>query len=262
MKMIPATTRTAVWFTALILLAGCAQHNIASLKNMVPFPSLHARPETEVVLRQSMRPEYEAVISEPPPSTLPPHEIQIEPSPPPEPPQQGAWHRDIIATCFDLSSHRRPRTAWNEHNPLTENRYYLALPFNDQLPGNEGYGPCENRWLEIVNVTSGVRAYGQWKDVGPWFANDADYVFDETGTVRPFAEVHKGQRFNVYRESRQRPRGRRPRKILNAAGIDISPELADTLDIVGKGRVHWRFVDEQYVPDGPWKHEVLTQSRP
>lgn len=174
------------------------------------------------------------------------------------PPEGGGWHTDIIATRFSIAAHRRPRTAWNRTSPLRENPYHVALPFNDHLPGWESYGPCKNRWVEIVNVDTGQRAFGQWEDVGPWFGNDAAYVFDTADRVRPFAELHQGERWNVLREQKSRP-GRRVRRIRNGAGIDLSFPLADAIGLGGRGRVHWRFVNFHSVADGPWKDRISTR---
>lgn len=168
------------------------------------------------------------------------------------------WHRNIVATYFDIAAYPTQQTAWNDVDPLgEENPYYLALPFNNQVPGYRDYGPCKNRWVELVEVRSGTRAFGQWEDVGPWFVNDVQYVFDESGATRPFAEENVGEKWNIYRETRGEG-VRRPRKILNKAGIDLSPLLIQALGIDGKGRVHWRFVEADAVEPGPWKEKIST----
>ncbi len=169
----------------------------------------------------------------------------------------SGWHRNIIATYFDIAQYSPSQTAWNDVDPLSENPYYLALPFNDRVPGMGKYGQCKNRWVEIVNAATGKRAFGQWEDVGPWFVNDVEYVFDERCTTRPFAEIHKGERWNIYRK-RSGSGVRKPRKVLNGAGIDLSPVLAQELGIGGKGEVHWRFVASRNVPSGPWKRHIST----
>lgn len=169
------------------------------------------------------------------------------------------WRKNIIATYFDISQYPVQQTAWNDVDPVgEENPYYLALPANDQIPGYWLYGPCKNRWLELVNAATGKRAFGQWEDVGPWFINDFDYVFDSNGTKRPYAELHYGKKLNIYRESHGSKGARRPRVILNQAGIDLSPQLLAALDIQGKGTVHWRFVELKDVEEGPWKEKIST----
>ncbi len=190
-----------------------------------------------------------------------PEQVDLPPTaePPREPTEKASgWHRNIIATYFDIANYPTPQTAWNDIDPLTENPYYLALPFNNRVPGYQGYGQCKNRWVMLENAATGRRAYGQWEDVGPWFVNDVNYVFDEAGSVRPFAETHKGERWNIYR-NRSGSGARAPRKVLNGAGIDLSPLLARELGIGGKGRVHWRFVALRDVPQGPWRERISTE---
>ncbi|GEM_PF-2768946 len=171
-----------------------------------------------------------------------------------------AWHKNITATYFDIAEYPTPQTAWNDSDALDENPYYLALPFNDRVPGFNGYGPCKNRWVEVVVVSTGKRAFGQWEDVGPWFVNDVDYVFDPTGKTRPFAELHEGEYWNIYR-SDQGSGVRKPHRILNNAGIDLSPALADEVGLGGRNQVNWRFVDASEVADGPWKDKI-SESKP
>ncbi len=187
-----------------------------------------------------------------------PTETTIEEEQPPVESTSG-WHRNITATYFDITEYSKPQTAWNDMDALEENPYYLALPMNNRVPGYGQYGTCKNRWVEIYCVDSGKTVYGQWEDVGPWFVNDAAYVFDSSGTIRPFAEQHEGQYWNIYREDEGKG-SRKPRKVLNAAGIDLSPLLAQAAGIDGKGLVHWRFVDAADVPKGPWREKVSTSS--
>jgi hypothetical protein len=128
-----------------------------------------------------------------------------------------------------------------------ENPFYFALPFNDfgdnglksekeleVIPwydGNaeEGEWFLKNRWIEITY--NDKKAYAQWEDAGPFGEDDADYVF---GTASPKEE---------------------------RAGLDVSPAVADYLEIDGRGTVSWRFISDQDVPDGPWK-EIVTISGP
>ena len=157
------------------------------------------------------------------------------PSPKSEPGSPGAenaaWHRNITTTYFDITQYARPQTAWNDVDPLTENPYYLALPLNNRIPGFGHHGQCKNRWVEIVNADSGKRAYGQWEDVGPWFVNDAAYVFGQSRATRPFAEQHVGESWSIYRET-SGSGVRRPRRVRNRAGIDLSPRLANAVGIL------------------------------
>jgi hypothetical protein len=121
-----------------------------------------------------------------------------------------------------------------------ENPFYVALPYGDYTvsglkesiqkvpwykPIRTGESLLKNRWVKIT--TNGRTAYAQWEDVGPFETDDFDYVF---GVARPKYDV----------------------------GIDVSPAVRDFLEIGGKGLVSWQFVDEQDVPDGPWKLVVTT----
>lgn len=126
-----------------------------------------------------------------------------------------------------------------------ENPFYFALPFNDynenglkpdselqKIPWYTGSIPentsiIKNRWIEVMHGSK--VAYAQWEDVGPFGENDADYVF---GTAQPA-------------ESR--------------AGLDLSPALANYLDIDGRGVVNWRFIDSNSVPKGEWT-KIITDS--
>ncbi|MDB5168609.1 MAG: hypothetical protein JWO55_867 [Candidatus Saccharibacteria bacterium] len=126
-----------------------------------------------------------------------------------------------------------------------ENPFYFALPFNDydenglksdaqlqQIPWYTGIIPentsiIKNRWIKVSNDKK--VAYAQWEDVGPFGENDAYYVF---GTDKP-AE--------------------------RRAGLDLSPALADYLDVDGRGVVSWRFIDSNNVPKGEWT-KIVTKS--
>ncbi|MFH1739231.1 MAG: hypothetical protein ABIH23_09505 [bacterium] len=221
-----------VLLIGVLSLTGCVQPSLKPLWEVI-------HPPAEVVVQQT---------------TPTPSEDTTKPS---EEVESSVWHRNIIATYFDITQYPTPQTAWNDMDALSENPYYLALPFNDRVPGFGEYGPCKNRWVEIVEVSTGTRAFGQWEDVGPWFVNDVDYVFDKASTVRPFAEIHEREEWNIYRK-RQGTGVRKPRTVLNGAGIDLSPLLAEALRIGGKGRVNWRFVEASAVSDGPWKQKVST----
>ena len=252
------THRYFISLLALVLLltAGCSGLNrrLGSSVDRSPFPRTGIRESVSSSGSRHVR--YGGPIA-PPPSVLPTWEPEIAPQPTePGEAEETNWHRDIVATSFDILRERNPRTAWNSGKPLLINPYHVALPFNDRLPGHEEYEPCRGRWVEIMNEEMDQRVFAQWEDVGPWFVNDADYVFDESGTVRPLAEKQLGKRLNIYGETKRRRRGRRPRTIRNAAGIDLSPWVIRSLGITGKGIVHWRFVNEEDVPDGPWKQNV------
>jgi hypothetical protein len=124
-----------------------------------------------------------------------------------------------------------------------QNPFYIALPYNDCIDyqttkaeaarvipwfsstfRQHGKSVCRDRWVAIrMNERT---CYAQWSDCGPFVTTDADYVF---GNARPSNIQNDG------------------------AGIDLSPAVRDYLGLRGMGRVDWRFVEAQEVPDGPWR---------
>jgi V8-like Glu-specific endopeptidase len=131
----------------------------------------------------------------------------------------------------------RPKSFVPKLNP-----FYIALPYNDLSVGRHkaeaarvipwfkrsnpepGVTICKDRWLQIYN---GARScYGQWQDCGPGETDDWDYVF---GQKAPKASEN------------------------GFAGIAISPSIRDYLGLRSGQKVHWRFVEEEQVPSGPWK---------
>lgn len=128
-----------------------------------------------------------------------------------------------------------------------ENPFYVALPFNEfdqdgsrkaitqQIPWYEEIEDeplLKNHWVMVI--VEDKTCYGQWQDVGPGGSNDFDYVFGDA--TEP---LHAD--------------GLR-------AGLDISPALRDCLELDGISQTNWRFVDEESVPDGPWREIVTTSS--
>lgn len=184
------------------------------------------------------------------------------------------WHFDITATYFYIGelatkSNPTPNTAsswdslWDDNyggfddpnpahrDPLTYapkgftpklNPFYVALPYNDIQHGGpkpeaekvipwyrrdkEGKyeSVCRGMWVQIYY--KGKYCFAQWEDCGPFNTDDWAYVF----------------------------KGARPRNVSNqGAGIDISPAVRDYLGIPGGiAKVHWRFVEFNRVPGGPW----------
>ena len=128
-----------------------------------------------------------------------------------------------------------------------ENPFYFALPYNDfdhngdkkidvtsyipwAIPSdNKNESICKNRWIKIIKGSS--TAYAQWEDVGPFGEDDKDYVF---GNAQPQNDIN------------------------NNAGLDVSPAVRDYLSLSDVDNVDWQFVDEEDVPDGPWKDIVTT----
>lgn len=184
------------------------------------------------------------------------------------------WKNDIMATVFwvgelPTQNNPTPNTAsswdvnWTKNfggydDPSPKSRaadyrpaafvpklnpFYIALPYNDcqdykttkaEVPKiipwfkqefkRAGRSICKDRWIAI-RYGSKV-CYAQWSDCGPFLTNDGDYVF---GDARPQNASNKG------------------------AGIDVSPAVRDYLEFKTNVHVDWRFVDEEEVPDGPWK---------
>lgn len=178
------------------------------------------------------------------------------------------WKTGIITTMFwigeggsSISSTDNKSSSWDENwvssnrggdNPYDRNGYnpaghaptlnpfYIALPFNDLafpdkarrwLPSGWYRRPkdgkqvsaCKDRWIQIKNA-QGRSCYAQWEDVGPLRYDHAEYVF---GSDRP----------DTY----------------TRAGLDVSPAVAQYLNIDGKNRItSWRFVDDEDVPPGAW----------
>ncbi len=130
-----------------------------------------------------------------------------------------------------------------------ENPFYFALPFNDfdengrkkeNLPSlipwlkknrQTPHSVCKNRWIKIIK--NGKTAYAQWEDVGPFGEDDAAYVF---GTASPANTIN------------------------DHAGLDVSPAVRDYLGLEDIDKVDWVFVDEEAVPEGPWKR-IITVSQ-
>ncbi|MGM0410333.1 MAG: hypothetical protein ACQEQF_06170 [Bacillota bacterium] len=170
------------------------------------------------------------------------------------------WKKDIITTYFDGSGETN---SWGESLDKG-NQYYFALPYRDfafevdgveqENVGEDYYGieDVKNRWIEIYYPEKDKYVYAQWRDVGPWNIYDPHYVFEDE---RPYAEMGIDMGWSGhYRET-------------NKAGLDVSPEVMKYLidqDDDGdpdKGKIttNWRLVDEEEVPDGPWKENVSTE---
>lgn len=183
------------------------------------------------------------------------------------------WKRDIVATVFwigEKPTARNPtpnnKSAWDRawessfggyDDPDEDNRdgfrpkdfvpgqnpFYIALPYNDLQSGGgtkasarhvipwfdreferPGKTIIKGRWIAIRRGSD--VCYAQWEDVGPYETDDWRYVF---GEERPKTRGNGG------------------------AGLDVSPAVRDYLGMSTRGVCDWRFVDEDEVPDGPWK---------
>lgn len=186
----------------------------------------------------------------------------------------SAWHTGW-AVDFGLEDHPVNIERDSDFIPTSDeftgnqNPYYIALPYNDfsnivydgsgslkttdKMIGGE-YGKkmssqsacywknetsnesaCKNRWVEIRRGDK--LCYAQWEDAGPYYYEDTAYVF---GTSKPLNTTDKPY-----------------------AAIDLSPScwlyLGKSMGEEGtNGSVDWRFIDEENVPEGPWKKHVTT----
>jgi hypothetical protein len=172
-----------------------------------------------------------------------------------------AWEQHYGGCDGSLASgscQTTPTFAANGYFPTSmtphENPFYLDLPYADFVgarhkanrtqvipwaqgesdPG-DGVSLMKNHWVKLMR--NGRTCYGQIEDAGPGQYNDVDYVFG-ANDARP------------------------SNKKYNGAGMDVSPALRDCLGFDGldndENRLDWQFVDDQDVPDGPWKRIVTT----
>lgn len=161
----------------------------------------------------------------------------------------GAWNRNWVETYGGIDDPTN-RCGYQpcDFIPL-ENPFYFALPFGDhdkrglksqevlsQIPWYENeVAPYEsllkNRWIRVMYDDK--TAYAQWEDVGPYYNDDAEYVFGDNDDL---------------------PRSDR-------AGLDMSPALDDYLGTNGRADVSWQFVEATEVEAGPWT-EIITTSGP
>jgi hypothetical protein len=146
----------------------------------------------------------------------------------------SAWDSDAVERFGGIDS-PDGRNFTPEHNT-----FYFALPaaeFTEDglIQGAREASPWASEIPELAEdeslfkgrwVKLGDGVYAQWQDVGPNEEHDYDYVFGGEQPTNTFGE---------------------------RAGIDLSPDAANELGIDGSGVVTWEFVDEDEVPDGPWK---------
>ncbi|WP_104179621.1 hypothetical protein [Arthrobacter sp. B0490] len=169
---------------------------------------------------------------------------------------------DGIRTADGCST--EPRVASNGYFPSSmtplQNPFYLDLPFDDlnnpeafaqrgtvipwaaeeaadnpALLTSRQHSFMKNRWVKLRKGSA--VCYGQIQDAGPAVYDDSAYVFG-TDDRRPASTEYSG------------------------AGLDVSPAINGCLgfsDLDGQDdRVDWQFVDEEDVPDGPWRRIVTT----
>ncbi|GAC1586228.1 MAG: hypothetical protein NVS3B20_15430 [Polyangiales bacterium] len=160
--------------------------------------------------------------------------------------------------CDGGPSRVQDRDGFNRPAGFTpaENPYYFALPYgtNDRAPWREEIPWLEdcadarsirhavkNRW---IGVRSGERiCYGQWEDVGPFCADDVEYVMGYAGPRNDGSQCDTDAKGTGTK-----------------SGLDLSPAMSLCL---GHQRfdmfeADWWFVDDADVPNGPWKKIVTT----
>lgn len=157
-----------------------------------------------------------------------------------------AWEKNFGGYDDPDASNRIISHATGEFRPKKFipklNTFYIALPYNDKtmtgyrseasrvvpwfnrVSKPRGGSSLKGRWVQIY--CNNRSCYAQWEDVGPFVVDDWPYVF---GSKRPVNNSNKG------------------------AGIDLSPAIRDYLGIPNSHAVHWRFVEDNQVPFGPWK---------
>ena len=100
----------------------------------------------------------------------------------------------------------------------------MVIPWFRQALTEPGKTVLRGRWIAIKKGNR--TAYAQWEDCGPFRTDHYQYVF---GTDRPRANLNHG------------------------AGLDVSPAVRDFLGLAPTDVTNWRFVDENEVPNGPWR---------
>lgn len=125
----------------------------------------------------------------------------------------GDWQMDITATVFGGAADRN-KSAYDEHI-INDTEKVASLPA--RLSGSRVIELRRDNKIEIVSV----------EDIGPWLVDD----FYWQNGARPIAEDM----------TKPLPRGPHQGRRSNGAGIDLSPALAKSLGVDGKGKVDWRF---------------------
>jgi hypothetical protein len=156
--------------------------------------------------------------------------------------RRSHWDVEWVSSFGGVDDPRRRKGFSPASFKPKENPFYLALPFADTyengafkeaakdiIPDSKGR-LTKNRWVEVRR--DGKSCFGQWEDVGPFGEDDFVWVFG------PAARPHNNSG--------------------EKAGLDVSPALAACLGLDGLGKTEWRLVNEENVPDGPWK-EVITE---
>lgn len=156
---------------------------------------------------------------------------------PAEEPTIPANQKDITATVFGGS--KDPNySAYPPYDSQGRGPYLNDTDLYVSLPVNISDSAMRERGVRVFNASSELSAVGKIMDKGPWVVDDENYVF---GDARPVAET-------CFKNKTPLPTGPNKGKVpTNDAGIDLSPALASTVGISGKGKVHWVFVEQEGV---------------
>ena len=144
----------------------------------------------------------------------------------PEPEPEFAPNQSNI-TCTVFGGASDPNnSAYPTYDTITDNEVSCALPYSFQ-------GPRPRVWVH--NADTGLDVICEIRDKGPWLIDDREYVF---GDDRPLVETH-------YQNKTPLPRGPNQGTVpTNDAALDLTPNAAKAIRLEGKGKVHWRFIEE------------------
>jgi N-acetylmuramoyl-L-alanine amidase len=167
-------------------------------------------------------------------------EFHNKPDAPEAPPAQETGipenQKNITATVFGGDADNE-YSAYGPYDSQERGPYLNDTDLYVSLPVNITDAAMRERGVRVFNVENELSATGPIMDKGPWVVNDDAYVF---GDQRPIAET-------CYKNKKPLPSGSGNNAGMvptNDAGIDLSPAMADMLNIEGKGKVHWQFVGE------------------
>lgn len=111
------------------------------------------------------------------------------------------------------------RSAYDNH-VITDSEFCVALPARLKSPRKK---------VRVINAVTRKPGIGSVEDIGPWNIDNPYW----TRNQRPLSE----------KQLRDGLRNFSGRLVTNDAGIDLSPALARLIDIDGKGKVDWEFIE-------------------
>jgi N-acetylmuramoyl-L-alanine amidase len=158
-------------------------------------------------------------------------------SAPPAETEIPANQKNITATVFGGAADNE-YSAYGPYDSQGRGPYLNDTDFYVSLPVTVSDEAMRKRGVRVWNADNELSAVGPIMDKGPWVVNDDKYVF---GDARPIAET-------CYKNGTRLPSGSGSNSgtvPTNDAGIDLSPALAEAIAIVGKGKVHWKFEEEE-----------------